>query len=244
MLGDNPMCPKRGRARVRSLSPLGAAQEFGGGGFDLIAEALGDLDGLHFAGGGIAADAGGGDAALSGDAAIGFPKADEMADDLAAHFFDEQLTLKLLLEAQRAHVVAGGMHAGPADAFFADGGRIDDGEAKAAEEGVLHPFHVAEEVRKMHDAGHVGIGELDAFGAGEAVGHGGTSDPQTGDRRNWRSRRQGDDLMHFLVVRLRGKLFDELKSMREGDAAGLALRMGEQPVVVAAAASEAGEVFR
>jgi hypothetical protein len=30
---------------------------------------------------------------------------------------------------------------------------------------VLGPFHVAEEIREMDDAGHVGVGELDALPA-------------------------------------------------------------------------------
>ncbi len=141
-------------------------------GLDLVAEALGDLDGLHFTSGRVFADAGGGDAAFGGEFAIAFPEADEVADDLAADFLNEQFAFKLLFEAQRSHVITGGMHTRPADTFLALDRRIDDGETEAAEEGVLHALHIAEEVREKDNARHVGVGELDAFDAGEAV-HGG-----------------------------------------------------------------------
>jgi len=36
-----------------------------------------------------------------------------------------------------------------------------DGETERAEEGVLGRLHELEEVREVHDAGHVGVRELD-----------------------------------------------------------------------------------
>jgi hypothetical protein len=50
--------------------------------------------------------------------------------------------------------------------------------------------------------------------------------------------------VYFLIVRLDGQFIDELKRMREGDASRVAFRMGEEAVVVAAAASETREMPR
>jgi hypothetical protein len=53
--------------------------------------------------------------------------------------------------------------------------RHDDRMAEGAEKRVLGGFHVAKEIREMHNAGHVGIGELDATDGGELAGHSGRS---------------------------------------------------------------------
>ncbi len=72
--------------------------------------------------------------------------------------------------------VAGGVDAGPGDAFVI-GDLVwvfPDGEVDRAEEGVFGALHEAEEVGEVDDAGHVGVGELDAVGVDEAVfSHGG-----------------------------------------------------------------------
>jgi len=47
-----------------------------------------------------------------------------------------------------------------------------DGEAQGPEEGVFGRLHESEEVGKVHDAGHVGIGELHRPRQLEFVGHG------------------------------------------------------------------------
>jgi hypothetical protein len=64
------------------------------------------------------------------------------------------------------------MHTWPTYSFVRLRGWIDDGKADAAEESMFHTLHVSEEIREMHNARHVGVGELDAFGAGETLGHG------------------------------------------------------------------------
>ena len=50
--------------------------------------------------------------------------------------------------------------------------------------------------------------------------------------------------MHFLIVRLDGQFVDQLKGMREGDAACVTVRMSQKTVVVAATAAETRELPR
>ena len=67
--------------------------------------------------------------------------------------------------------VAGGVDAGPGDAFVV-GDLVwvfPDGEVDGAEEGVFGALHEAEEVGEVDDAGHVGVRELDAVGVDEAM---------------------------------------------------------------------------
>lgn len=49
--------------------------------------------------------------------------------------------------------------------------------------------------------------------------------------------------MHALIVWLDGQVFEELESVSKGDAAGFAIRAGEEAVVVAATAAETGEML-
>ncbi len=159
-----------------------AAQFFLWGDAYLSADAVGDGDGFHLAGGAVFADAGGGHTAFSDEGALGIPATDEVADGLVADLFYQQFHFKLLLEKERRMVVAGGVDAWPADAFLGHDlpCAFPDGEVDGAEEGMLSPLHEAEEVREVHDAGHIGVRELHTIGVNVAIG---SHEGSCGDRK-------------------------------------------------------------
>jgi hypothetical protein len=66
------------------------------------------------------------------------------------------------------------MNTGPTNAFFGgDFGRIfANRKLQRAKEIMLYPLHVTEEIGKMNDASHIGIGKLNALGKSVAVRHG------------------------------------------------------------------------
>lgn len=146
-------------------------KQVGGRGFDLAPNALGNGHSFHLTGVRVLPHAGGGKPAFASQLAIEMPQTNEVADDLVAHFFDEEFNAELLLELQRCHEIAARMNAGPANAIIRTR-LLEDRHAQRAEERMLHAFHVAEEVREMHDASHVSLGELNALGDLELVRHG------------------------------------------------------------------------
>jgi hypothetical protein len=153
-----------------------AAEGVFGSDLDEEADAIWDGHRGHFSGGGVLADAGGGHAAFSGEGFVLFPDADEVADGFGADFFDEKFDGVDFLEAERGVEVAGGVDAGPGDAFFIGDlvGVFPYGEFEGAEEGVFRALHEAEKVREVDDACHVRVGELDAIRVNKAMlRHGG-----------------------------------------------------------------------
>jgi hypothetical protein len=96
-------------------------------------------------------------------------KAEAVAERLGFLFTDQQVNLDQVLEAHRPFEIAFGMDAWKAKR------RIellqDHGETHGTIKTVLGRFHEFEKVREVHDARHVCLGEFDAPGRFEFVGH-------------------------------------------------------------------------
>ena len=87
---------------------------------------------------------------------VEFSESEKVAQRFGFFFHDQQVDFDFVLEAKRGFEIAFGVDARPAD------GRIGfihgHGKYEGAEETVLGGFHEAKEIREVHDARHVGLG--------------------------------------------------------------------------------------
>ena len=97
---------------------------------------------------------------------VGLGKDPEAVTQAAgADLVDAEANFQHLFEARGFAVVAGNFQAWPAILQPAVG--LVDAEPEGTEEGVLGGFDEAEEIREVHDAGEVGVGELDRAAVAE-----------------------------------------------------------------------------
>jgi hypothetical protein len=151
----------------------GIGQEFGRSHLDLTGHDRGQRDRLEFP------------VAAVGDAdhrepstshyyrrrMLEFPKTEEVGKRSGGFFSNEQTDFNLVLKSERVEVITFGMDAREPEWRVELG--HDDRAAEGAKKRVLGGFHVAKEIGEMNNAGHVGIGELDATDGGELAGHSG-----------------------------------------------------------------------
>lgn len=104
-------------------------------------------------------DVGGGDGTFSDECFVAGDQ-EAVTDGADADFGNEKSDRQEIAEAGRGAVVAGGMDSWPAS--FEAFELAVDFVVDAAQESVFAGFHVAEEIREMDEAGHVGFIELDA----------------------------------------------------------------------------------
>src|SRR4030095_5976215 len=92
-------------------------------------------------------------------------------------FLHEQMNLHRILEAQRTVIITRGMNSWPTHVRRSNlAAAWCDGKAQRAEEAMLGRLHEPEEIRVMHDAGHVGIAEFHPSLRFEFVRHDGSVD--------------------------------------------------------------------
>lgn len=82
-----------------------------------------------------------------------------VAQAAGADFLDPQADFECLLESRRLEILAGNFEARPTLMKLARRGM--DAKAQRPEERVLGTFSKPQKIREVHDAGEVGVGELD-----------------------------------------------------------------------------------
>ena len=95
-----------------------------------------------------------------GDRRFVAEKIETVSDAFGANFLNRNMNVDDLFELNRVAVIAFGVNAGPTDLLPFD--FADYAQAKTAQQRVFGLLHVSEEVRKVHDAGSVGVAKFDS----------------------------------------------------------------------------------
>src|SRR5262249_21608937 len=115
----------------------------------------------------------------AGDRFTGFAEHERVAHRRSPEMVNAHLDVQHILKPRRLEIVAGGTDAGKTDRFALPG--CDNAHLASAQKGMFGGFHEAKEITEMHDAGHVGVAELDDPARAKNIRHGRSPMSHTAD---------------------------------------------------------------